>query len=59
MKLTHTDYLIEKLREFNIPFPKFPIAKYEVKTIIHELKSIEDSITEFKDYLSKYKSKED
>lgn len=59
MNITHTDYLIEKLRKFNIPFPKLPITEYEVQTIIRELKSIEDSITEFKDYLSKYKSKED
>lgn len=49
---SNTDYLIKKLRKFNLPMPRNIINDLELKEIEKQLSEIEDSIRIFRNHLN-------
>lgn len=50
---TNTEYLIQKLREFNLPMPRNMINDLELEEINRELDQIEESIRIYREHLER------
>ncbi|WP_298756399.1 hypothetical protein [uncultured Psychroserpens sp.] len=50
----NTDYLIKKLRKFNLPLPRKKMNLKQKQEIEEQIKEIEDSIVIFKKHMNRF-----
>lgn len=55
MEKINADYVLEKLREINLPFPRKKIGEQHMKAILLELDDIEQSLLKYREFLKSAK----
>lgn len=55
MDKTNADYIIEKLKQINFPFPRKKMSSNQLKGIETQLDEIQESLDAYKEFLSKAK----
>lgn len=56
MEKTNADYIIDKLKKFNIPFPRRKMSIGQLDRIKAQLDEIEGSIEKYREILENYPS---